>query len=530
LRALQIPRAVRGWLVIPSIWFYTAATGWQPSAIRATIMMTIIIAGWALKRPSDLINSLAAAGFIILLWDPQQLFQASFQLSFFVVLSIALLLPPLEKLRERLLKTDPLLPPELCPRWRRVLDGPICFVTTSFATSLAAWLGSMPLIAIYFHLFTPVSLLANLIIVPLSSLALACSLGSLLTAWWPWLNELFNFSGWFWMEAMIKISDWLASSPGAYYYVRAPSWPGFTVYYALLFGTTTGWLLTPRRRLWTAATTAILAVAAFVHWDLHRTDVRITVLPLGGGDSIFVDAPGSANDMLVDCGNESAADFMVKPFLQGQGVNRLSLLLLTHGDLRHVGGAELVGREFSVTQIVTSRVPSRSSTYRRLIDSLKSSPGRWHPAGRRDQFGPWTVLHPADDDRFAGADDNALVLRGEFNGVRVLLCSDLGLPGQQTLLEREPDLRAEVVVSGVPTRGEPLGNPLLDAIQPRAIIVSASEVPAQERATKELRERLERRGIPVFYTSDDNAVTIILRPKGWEVQAMSGKRLLAKSK
>src|SRR2546421_2851395 len=211
LRVLQIPRAVCGWLVIPLIWSYTAATGWQPSAIRSTLMMSVIIVGWALRRTSDLLNSLAAAGFIILLWDPQQLFQASFQLSFFVVLSIALLLPPIENIRRRLLETDPLLPPELRPRWRRRLDAPIHFVTSSLALSLAAWLGSMPLVACYFHLFTPISLLANLVVVPLGSLALMSNLGSLLCGgWWPGLGELFNHSGWVWMEARIKISGWVA--------------------------------------------------------------------------------------------------------------------------------------------------------------------------------------------------------------------------------------------------------------------------------------------------------------------------------
>src|ERR1041385_219842 len=214
LRVLQIPRGLCGWLVIPLIWFYTAATGWQSSAIRSTIMMSVIIVGWAIHRPSDLLNSLAAAGFIILLWDPQQLFQASFQLSFFVVLSIALLMPPIERLRQRLLQPDPLLPPELRPGWRRWLDGPIHFLTTSLAVSLAAWLGSLPLIACYFHLFTPVSLAANLVIVPLSSLALMCNLGSLLCgAWCPWLSELFNHSGWFWMAAMVKVSGWFAAVP-----------------------------------------------------------------------------------------------------------------------------------------------------------------------------------------------------------------------------------------------------------------------------------------------------------------------------
>ncbi|MGH7991660.1 MAG: ComEC/Rec2 family competence protein, partial [Limisphaerales bacterium] len=92
LRVLQVSRAWCGAIAIPLIWFYTAATGWESSAIRASVMMTIVLGGWALKRPSDLINSLAAAAFIILIWEPQQLFEASFQLSFSVMLTIGLLL------------------------------------------------------------------------------------------------------------------------------------------------------------------------------------------------------------------------------------------------------------------------------------------------------------------------------------------------------------------------------------------------------------------------------------------------------
>src|SRR5439155_15486753 len=349
LRVLQMPRGLCGWLVIPVIWFYTAATGWQSSAIRSTIMMSVIIVGWAIKRPSDLLNSLAAAGFIILLWDPQQLFQASFQLSFFVVLSIALLLPPLEQLRQRLLQPEPLLPPELRPRWRRWLDGPIRFLTTSFATSLAAWLGSLPLIATYFHLFTPVSLAANLVIVPLSSLALMCNLGSLLCGGWcPWLSALFNRSGWFWMAAMVKCSDGFAALPGGYYYVTAPTPADSIAYYTLLFGITSGKLFAPRIRHWSAAAVSLLAAIGLFQWFNHRNDTRITVLPLSGGDSIFLDAPGRADDLLVDCGNVSAAEFLVKPFLHGQGVNLLGHLLLTHGDLRHIVGVNLFAMEYKV--------------------------------------------------------------------------------------------------------------------------------------------------------------------------------------
>src|SRR6185312_5587192 len=92
LRFFQIPRGACGLVIIPLIWFYTGATGWQPSAIRSTIMSSMVVLGWSLKRPSNLLNSLLASAVIILIWQPEQLFQASFQLSFFVVLSMALLL------------------------------------------------------------------------------------------------------------------------------------------------------------------------------------------------------------------------------------------------------------------------------------------------------------------------------------------------------------------------------------------------------------------------------------------------------
>ena len=81
LKVVRVRRRISGIIVIPLLWFYIGATGWQPSAIRSAVMMTIIIAGWIFKRPSDLLNSLAAAALVILLWDPQALFSASFQLS-----------------------------------------------------------------------------------------------------------------------------------------------------------------------------------------------------------------------------------------------------------------------------------------------------------------------------------------------------------------------------------------------------------------------------------------------------------------
>src|SRR5690606_36925475 len=64
LRALRVQRHWSGFVVIPLLWFYTGATGWQPSAVRSSIMMTVVILGWSLKRPGDLLNSLGTAAVI----------------------------------------------------------------------------------------------------------------------------------------------------------------------------------------------------------------------------------------------------------------------------------------------------------------------------------------------------------------------------------------------------------------------------------------------------------------------------------
>lgn len=522
LRVLRLPRAACGAIVIPLIWFYAGATGWQSSAVRATVMMTIIVGGWALRRPSDLLNSLCAAAFVILLWEPEQLFQASFQLSFFVVLSLALCLPPLTALRDRILAADPLLPPALLPPWKRALLGPARWAVGAAATSLAAWLGSLPLTAHYFHLFSPVTLLANLAVVPLSALALASAMGSLLCgAWLPWIGELFNHSAWFWMRGMIAVSERAAALPGAWFYVPAPSTGACLLWYAALAGVATGGFFAKRWR--PAVIASGLAAGALGVWQARAAlgHTTLTVLPLHGAHALFLDAPGRARDCLVDCGSSNAVEFVTRPFLAAQGVNRVQQLVLSHGDLRCFGGLGLLDSELPVGAVAVSEMRFRSSRYRELVARLEKA-GRLRSLKRSDQFGPWRVLHPQPGDRFETADDGALVLLGTFHGTRVLALSELGRAGQELLLQREPDLRADIVIAGLPTRSEPLGDSLLAAIRPRVIVVADSEYPATHRAGPRLRERLSRVNLPVLYTRETRAVTLTFQRGDWTLRTQSG--------
>jgi competence protein ComEC len=141
---------------------------------------------------------------------------------------------------------------------------------------------------------------------------------------------------------------------------------------------------------------------------------------------------------------------------------------------------------------------------------------------RDDLVVDWTVLHPDSRDRFSKADDGAVVLRTDMKGTRILLLSDLGQGGQAALLKRTQDLRAEIVVAGLPAAEQPLCDALVEAIQPRLIIISDSEVPVSERANPKLRNRLARKQIPTIYTRDAGAVTFEFRKNRWKLRTISG--------
>ena len=524
-RMVMIPRQVCGVVVIPLLWFYTAAIGWQPSAVRSTLMATVLIAGWALQRPVNLLNSLFMAALIIILWDPQQLFQTSFQLSFAAVLSIALLIPPIEKARELVLQNDALLPQELWSAWRRRLDKIIHYISAGAVTSLAAFLGTAPVIAWYFHLVSPVSLLANLLIVPLSAGVMTCGMASIgFSTFWPWAAELYNNAGWLLMKVMSDLSRWFADIPGSYYYVARPGLLEFVLYYTTLAALFAGGLQVKRWRLWTIAllSCTVIAIAA---QQLAAYGARsMTVLPLNGGFSVLVQNGSLKDGWLVDCGREEFSEMVVRPFLRAQGIQHLRGLALTHGDIRQIGGASVIEMHFAPEHVYASPLRFRSAPYREYTASLEKRPGFLQYLSRGNQFGPLSVLHPDANDRFAQADDGALVFMGQMGKARVLLLSDLGRHGQSALMERnsDADLQADIVICGLPNDGEPLMNPLLRAVRPRIIIVADSLYPASRRASRALRQRLERCGIPVLCTHECGAVTLEFKRYDWRLKTMSG--------
>ncbi|MDP6903103.1 MAG: hypothetical protein QF406_01520 [Verrucomicrobiota bacterium] len=136
--------------------------------------------------------------------------------------------------------------------------------------------------------------------------------------------------------------------------------------------------------------------------------------------------------------------------------------------------------------------------------------------------GPWKVLHPALGEDFSRSSDDALVLAGEFHGVRVILMSDLGRDGRQTLIKRNADLRADVLVVSVPDRSSTLGLGILRLIQPKAILVHDCNFPVTERASADWLEQLQSSGAQVFSVRKLGGIRLTVKPGDWRLEDSQG--------
>ena len=92
-------------------------------------------------------------------------------------------------------------------------------------------------------------------------------------------------------------------------------------------------------------------------------------------------------------------------------------------------------------------------------------------------------------------------------------------------MRRESDLRTDILVMGLPSQGEPACDGLLEAMQPRLIIVADSEFPVSERAREGLRKRLTCQKAAVVYTRFSGAATIELRRGSWRLRTMNGPEM-----
>ncbi len=224
LRLLRIRRRPAAFLCIGFLIFYCFLTGARISVVRAVIMGSVFLFGWVLDRDSDVYNSLGLSAFCILLFNPYQLSDVGFQLSFIAVLSIIYLSPRLEKMF-KFFKNSSF---NFKGRMKN-------YIFKGVNASFCAWLGVLPITLYYFNLASNMTVLSNLIVLPLLSVILG--LGFLMSAIsfiWLGLANIFSQTLWLMLFIMIKSIKFFEKFPYAYFSCKSISIPTILLYYLLI--------------------------------------------------------------------------------------------------------------------------------------------------------------------------------------------------------------------------------------------------------------------------------------------------------
>jgi competence protein ComEC len=478
-----VARLSRKWaaaLVIPLLFFYAAVTGLHVSSMRAAVMASILLGGIFFDRKVFVLNSLAAAAFFLLCWNTNELFSTGFQLSFAVVGAIILFADPVFEFFKRWGAPDPFLPRSLLRGPRRLALLGFEWLCGGASVSLAAWIGSLPLIFWYFHIVTPISLFANLLVVPIAFFILAIAMLSLLaTPLITWLAIVFNNANWFLARVVLGIVQLFAQIPGGHFYV-APHWP-------------------------------------------ERLTAKITVLDLGAGAAVHLQTEGK--NWLFDCGSERSYSRVLREYLHWAGVNRLNGLLLTHGDSLHLGGAAELIRDFPYVRLIDNPAPDRSTVHQRLqrlFQERRITPDSL-TAGDSFRFSRQVTAHvlfPPQSFAARRADDEAYVIRVSIApSTSVLFMSDSGSETERAVLSYGLNLQSDIVIKGQHQSGNSCSGPFLDVVRPHLIIASSRDFPLNERINDTWAEDLRRRGIKLFRQDETGAVTVRFSRDGWEAQS-----------
>ena len=219
-----IPRNLRYIITILLLVFYAIMVGGRPSVVRATVMGVVILGSYVLKRNADIYNSLGLAAAAILMFNPDELFDYGFILSFVSVLSIVYMTPRIN----RALRVDNI------KRYTRL--GSVKYYFLSLATaSFAVWLGLLPLNMNFFNIISPVSVFVNILAIPLLFVIIALSLSALI--FYPifsLLGLIFAEAAHFFIAILLSSLKFFSSLPLAYLEVKSTGISYVVLYYFAL--------------------------------------------------------------------------------------------------------------------------------------------------------------------------------------------------------------------------------------------------------------------------------------------------------
>lgn len=509
---------------------YALVAGMGTPVLRSTLMTLAFLAAMLIGRPKDLYNILAGAALIILIALPEALYEISFQLSFSAVFAILYAVEKLGKWQAPL--------PSSTPRW---ISAGVGRLYLFLLVSAAATLGTLPIIAFYFNRVSAVTLIANLVAVPLLGiLALIPAMMFILTSLFSTtLAGFFISVSSFFTGIAVRIIEELALLPWSSFSFVKPNAVEIALFYALMYFLILA--LTPdspkdleeasaRRPFWIRTgllicAALLLADAAFlVLKDEYSSHLKITAIDVGQGSSTLVQMPGGVN-MLIDGGgfHDSSFDMgraVIAPFLYAKRIRKVDIAVLTHPHPDHLQGLIHIVNAFDVREIWCTGLTADDDLYRlwektiagrgikvRIL-SAQSQPEV--VSGVNFQF-LWPLLPPRPTVpglSYEETNDASLVIKVTYGDRRFLVTGDISASIEAFLTASGKDLKSDVLF--VPHHGSLSSSSpdFIRGVSGRYAVISAGKNNVFRHPHPAVLERYRSAGATIFRTDRDGAVSI----------------------
>jgi competence protein ComEC len=529
-------------------WLYALIAGLSPPVTRAAGGFTLYLVARFLFRRTRILNLLAAVTVVYLTWDPEELFEASFQLSFLAVAALgAFAVPWVEATSGPLARgmrgianvgADPHLEPHVAQwrvevrlaaetialwtrlpvRWAQEILA--CFFRgTAFlyelvVVSVAVQTGLALAMIVYFHRLSLTAITSNLVIVPAMNVAIPAGYLAVASGW-QWVGGIAH---WFlWLSA--RTAAWHAQVEPLPRLADPPGWLSTALIAALLAGVVLG---QSRLARWTVGTVlaGLLALLVWQPWPprIEPGTLEVTAIDVGQGDSLLVVFPRGST-MLIDGGgilsfgrtrrvNFDIGEDVVSPYLWSRGIRRIDVMVATHAHQDHIGGIPALMANFHPRELWTGANPSPDLTAaaRRLGVSVferRAGPPFEYSGARVRILAPPLAYGPSKP-----GNGDSLALRLEYGSNSFLLTGDLERPGELDLVFDSGLGPADVLKVGHHGSRTSTNEPFLDAVSPSIAMISTGYENSFGHPHPDVLARLRARNAAILRTDLDGRVTV----------------------
>jgi len=318
----------RTFLIILGLIAFLLITNSPASVFRATIMIVVMFLAYLSNRNYSSLNSLAIAALILLLINPNEIFNPGFQLSFSAVLSILVIYPILSSK----IKTE-----------NKVLKYLFLFLAVSFS----AQVGTLPFTLIYFQKLSIISLLANFFVIPLIGIIIGLGVLTIFVSTFSIIFAIyFGSANMLATEIMMKIVDFTGNQQYSFLFI-----PNFSIYDGIAFYILFSIIIYSIQKFTNVYASVILFVVVglnlffFLKIDdkqlLPDGVFSLVMIDIGQGDGILLKFP-DGKTALVDAGN-ATFDFdngerVIAPLLRRLSIKQIDYGFISHVDSDHYKG------------------------------------------------------------------------------------------------------------------------------------------------------------------------------------------------